>query len=102
MSAENQSEMAETAAFPSRQTSTIFYGWWVVFAAAVGIALHIGPVVVGTFGVFLKPLNREFGWSRGQISFAISAQRPSRTYTVTCLPRLSWGQSWPTSHGVRI
>jgi hypothetical protein len=72
MSAENQSEMAETAAFPSQQTSTIFYGWWVVFAAAVGIALHIGPVVVGTFGVFLKPLNREFGWSRGQISFAFS------------------------------
>jgi sugar phosphate permease len=72
MSAENQSEMAETAAFPSRQTSTIFYGWWVVFAAAVGIALHIGPVVVETFGVFLKPLNQEFGWSRGQISFAFS------------------------------
>ncbi|HLX38552.1 MAG TPA: hypothetical protein VKR29_12155 [Candidatus Binataceae bacterium] len=45
--------MAEPAAFPSQQTSTIFYGWWVVFAAAVGIALHIGPVVVGTFGVFL-------------------------------------------------
>lgn len=43
-----------------------------VFAAAVGIALHIGPVVVGTFGVFLKPLNQEFGWSRGQISFAFS------------------------------
>ena len=72
MSAENQSEMAETTGFPSQQTSRIFYGWWVVFAAAVGIALHIGPVVVGTFGVFLKPLNQEFGWSRGQISFAFS------------------------------
>jgi hypothetical protein len=81
MSAENQSEMAETAAFPSRQTSTIFYGWWVVFAAAVGIALHIGPVVVGTFGVFLKPLTGSSagagGKSRSPFRFSL-LQEPFR------------------------
>jgi MFS family permease len=69
---ENHPGVAETVASASQQTSMIFYGWWVVFASAIGIALHIGPIVVGTFGVFLKSLNQEFGWSRGQISFAFS------------------------------
>jgi MFS family permease len=64
--------LTEGTPVADRQPDGIFYGWWVVFAAAVGIALHIGPIVVGTFGVFLKPLNQEFGWSRGQISFAFS------------------------------
>jgi MFS family permease len=64
--------LTENTPVADRQPAGIFYGWWVVFAAAVGIALHIGPIVVGTFGVFLKPLNQEFGWSRGQISFAFS------------------------------
>jgi sugar phosphate permease len=68
---ENQA-LAENASVAGDQSVGIFYGWWVVFAAAVGTALHIGPIVVGTFGVFLKPLSHEFGWSRSQISFAFS------------------------------
>jgi sugar phosphate permease len=28
--------------------------------------------MVGTFGVFLKPLHQQFSWSRGQLSFAFS------------------------------
>jgi len=31
----------------------LFYGWWIVAAAAAGLAVHFGPIVVGTFGVFL-------------------------------------------------
>jgi sugar phosphate permease len=54
------------------QSVRIFYGWWVVLAAAVGLALHSGPITVGTFGVFLKPLSQQFGWSRGGISLAFS------------------------------
>ena len=57
----------------ARQTSgKVFYGWWVVLAAGVGLALHAGPLIVPTFGVFLKPLSQEFGWSRTQISLAFS------------------------------
>lgn len=31
-----------------------------------------GPVVLFTFGVFLKPVSEEFGWSRGTLSLGLS------------------------------
>jgi len=55
-----------------RQGGKIFYGWWVVVASGVGLAIHYGPVIVLTFGVFLTSLSQEFGWSRAQISLAFS------------------------------
>lgn len=55
------------------QTSRkLFHGWWIVFVAAIGLSMGYGPIVTFTFGVFLKPLTQEFGWSRGQISQAFS------------------------------
>lgn len=50
----------------------IFYGWWVVLAASLGLAVHIGPIVTATLGVFMKPLGEEFGWTRGQVSWALN------------------------------
>jgi len=56
-----------------RQTSgKLFHGWWIVLVAAIGLSMGYGPIVTFTFGVFLKPLTQEFGWSRGQISQAFS------------------------------
>jgi MFS family permease len=49
-----------------------FHGWWVVFVAGIGLFMGYGPIISFTFGVFLKPLIAEFGWSRGQISLAFS------------------------------
>lgn len=40
--------------------------------AGIGLFMGYGPIVSFTFGVFLKPLTEEFGWSRGQISLAFS------------------------------
>ena len=50
----------------------LFYGWWIVAAAAAGLAVHFGPIVVGTFGVFLLALEGEFGFSRSELSGAIA------------------------------
>jgi MFS family permease len=37
------------------------------------IAMAVGPILItGTFSIFIKPLAQEFGWSRGDISFAFS------------------------------
>jgi hypothetical protein len=72
--------------------STIFYGWWVVLASGVGLALHIGPIIVATFGVFLKPLSQEFGWSRAQISLAFSLA----TLGATAVHRPTGGSLWRT------
>lgn len=53
-------------------TRAIFYGWWVVLAAAVGLFMSSVPVIAFTFSVFFNWLSREFGWSRSEISLAFS------------------------------
>lgn len=46
-------------------------GWLLVLAATVGVAL--GSIQVYVTGVFIQPLEQEFGWSRGDISAALLA-----------------------------
>jgi MFS family permease len=52
-----------------------YYGWRVVLAACLGVMVGFGSLFVYTFGVFMKPLGAEFGWSREAISrgFGIAA-----------------------------
>jgi MFS family permease len=45
--------------------------WWIVFASVFGLLVGSGPVMQFTFGTFLGPVSREFGWSRGFVSSAI-------------------------------
>ena len=45
-----------------------YYGWRVVLAACLGVMVGFGSLFVYTFGVFMKPLSAEFGWSREAIS----------------------------------
>ncbi len=54
------------------KTSRMFYGWWVVMASVVGMIVSQGPVLVFTFGIFMKPLGVEFGWSRSQVSLGLT------------------------------
>ena len=49
----------------------IFYGWWIVFAAASIVFLSAGTFFYG-FGLLVAPLTEEFGWSRAAISAAFS------------------------------
>jgi MFS family permease len=72
-----------------RSPKRLFYGWWVVLASGIGLALCFGPIIVGTFGIFLKPLTREFGWSRGQVSMAFSVAMLAHTATVPFIGRLA-------------
>lgn len=45
--------------------------WWVVFGSVLGLLVGNGAIMQFTFGVLLKPIGEEFGWSRGTVSFAI-------------------------------
>jgi predicted MFS family arabinose efflux permease len=45
-------------------------GWPVAIAAGVGVFVSFASLLVYTFGVFLKPLTEEFGWSREAVSAA--------------------------------
>lgn len=47
----------------------LFYGWIVVLASFLSM-LVVG--LIYSYGVFVKPLTQEFGWSRASISLAFS------------------------------
>lgn len=52
----------------------LFYGWWIVLAAAVGFGLSGGLYMYG-FSTLLLPLEAEFGWSRAALSGVFSVSR---------------------------
>ncbi|MCS6802899.1 MAG: MFS transporter [Chloroflexota bacterium] len=49
----------------------MFYGWWIVIACGAILGTVIGFSFFA-FGAFFAPLEAEFGWTRGQISSAVS------------------------------
>ena len=60
-----------------------FYnGWWVVFASTLGLMVTEGPVMTFSFGVFLPSFENEFGWSRGQISLALTLTMLTAAFTM--------------------
>ena len=63
----------------------IYYGWVVVIAGA--FILSACSFALFTFGVFLGPLNLEFGWERGPLSLATSI-----TFVVSGLAGLVTGK----------
>lgn len=59
----------------SSQRPRIFYGWWIVAIAALGLFLGDAPITVFSFGVFLKPLTQEFHAGRASISLAFTLKQ---------------------------
>src|SRR5262249_4537287 len=59
----------------SSEFSWRYPGWRVAAASGVAVFVSFSSLLVFTFGVFLKPLTAEFGWSRESVSlaFAIAA-----------------------------
>ena len=45
--------------------------WWIVFGSVFGLIVSSGPVTIFTFGVFLKPMVQDLGWSRATLGFAL-------------------------------
>ncbi len=59
-----------------REESGFAYpGWRVALASGMGVLVSFGSLLVYTFGIFLKPLTTEFGWSReaASLAFGIAA-----------------------------
>ncbi|MGE0227016.1 MAG: MFS transporter [Dehalococcoidia bacterium] len=53
------------------QRSRIYYGYWLIFAAAVGQFATVGSMNYVP-GVFLKPMTDEFGWNRAEFTLALT------------------------------
>lgn len=70
-----------------RETDLAYEGWRVAGAASVGVFVSFASLLVYTFGVLLKPLTEEFGWSRESVSaaFGIAAMT-----VAACSPPLGY------------
>jgi sugar phosphate permease len=49
----------------------VFYGWWLLAGSVVAMALGSG-VSFWSFGLYISPLEEEFGWSRAEVSLGFS------------------------------
>ena len=65
------------------QDRNLNYGWVMVVVVFVLSGLAFGSMA--SISVFLKPVSLEFGWSRGQTSFA---------YTVASFASAAFGVIW--------
>ncbi len=68
-------QTSSVPSLPARETQNphrgVFYGWWVVFASAVGLFWTV-PISVYCFSVFLKPLMQEFHAGRAAVSLGFT------------------------------
>ena len=62
--------------------------WWVVVGAVTGLFVCNGPVLGFTFGVFLKPIMADTGWTRSSVSFALSIGGMTSAVAVPILGRM--------------
>ena len=60
--------------------------WPAVAAAAVGLMFSVGALTAYPFGVFMGPIGHEFGWTRGQMSNAITVGQIALVFS-----SLIWG-----------
>ena len=52
-------------------TRRIYYGWWILAAAIIGMTVVSG-LAAWSLGLYVRPLEEEFGWSRAQVSIGFS------------------------------
>lgn len=69
------------------ETSPRYEGWRVAAASSVGVFVGFASLLVYTFGIFLRPIADEFGWSRESVSaaFGIAAMT-----VAACSPGLGY------------
>jgi MFS family permease len=51
---------------------TLTSPWWISAGSCIALIVVNGSICVFSFGVFIKPLEAEFGWDRASISFALT------------------------------
>lgn len=71
----------------SNSRPVIFYGWYNVLTSFLGMSLCYAMFTVFAFGTFVKPLETEFGWQRGELSFALTM---TNIAVVICSPLLGF------------
>ncbi|MFT4824591.1 MAG: MFS family permease [Halioglobus sp.] len=62
----------QDAEVPGRNPTKIFYGWWVVLVSSIGLSSNPGQFAFGSLGLFIIPLGDAFGWTRTEVSLALT------------------------------
>ena len=57
---------------PAQPKGSVYYGWYIVAASVMGVALSQAPIAYLSLGVFMIPLHQSFGWDRGTVSLGLS------------------------------
>lgn len=57
---------------PAQPNKGVFYGWYIIAASVIGVALSQAPIAYLSLGVFMIPLHQSFGWDRGTVSLGLS------------------------------
>ena len=85
-----------------RGTNRLHYAW-VVLATTTLVLLASGGVRAA-IGVFVKPLEAEFGWSRTALSSAVAVSIALYGLTGPLVGRLAdrWGPRWVLTGGVAL
>jgi predicted MFS family arabinose efflux permease len=52
--------------------NTLRSPWWISVGSFIALIVVNGSICVFSFGVFIKPLEAEFGWDRASISFGLT------------------------------
>src|SRR5215472_3569051 len=52
--------------------SRVFYGWWIVAIAAVGLFFSEPTIAVYSYSVFLKAVSQDFRVGRGAVALAFT------------------------------
>ncbi len=76
--------MAERA----KNSKPIYYGWWIVATAAVGMSTGPGQFAFASLGLFMIPLGEEFGWNRAEISLALMCFTGALALSIPYIGRL--------------
>jgi len=71
-----------------KKSPAIYYGWWIVATAAVGMSTGPGQFAFGSLGLFMLPLGEEFGWNRTEISLALTFFTIALAFSIPYIGRL--------------
>ena len=63
-----------------------YYGWWLLAASVVAVAVAAGTSF-WSFGLYVDPLESEFGWSRAEVSGGFSVAQLAAGFAA---PLVGW------------
>ena len=77
-----------------RRLRGAYYGWWMLAGSVVAVALAAG-ISFWSFGLYVDPLESEFGWSRAEVSAGFSVSLAASGFAA---PLIGW---WIDRYGPR-